>query len=96
MLDLVDQDHRIAGDHADQRQHAQQRHEAQRLVGHQQRRDDADETERRHAQHQEQAAEAWSWIISTVSMRTNIKGTTAATDTCALSLSSAVPPISMR
>ena len=32
-LDLVDQDHRVAHDHAGQRDQPEQRHEAERLVG---------------------------------------------------------------
>ena len=58
LLDLVDQDHRVAGDHAGQREHAEDRHEAERLVREEQRRDDADEAHGRDAQHQEHAAEA--------------------------------------
>ena len=58
LLDLVDEDHRVAGDHAGQREHAQERHKAQRLVGEEERGDDPDETQRRDAEHQEQAAEA--------------------------------------
>jgi hypothetical protein len=41
LLDLVDQDHRVAHDHADQRDHAEQRHEAERPVQQQQRAADA-------------------------------------------------------
>ena len=35
----------------------------------------------------------WSWIISTVRIRMSINGRAAATDICALLLSSTVPPI---
>ena len=57
-LDLVDQDHRVADDHADQRENAEDRDEAERPAGQQQRRDDADQAERHHAEHQEQPLEA--------------------------------------
>ena len=57
-LDLLDQDHRIARDHADQGQRAEDGDEAQRPARQQQAADDADHPERRYAQHQQQAAGA--------------------------------------
>jgi hypothetical protein len=39
-LDLTDQDHRVLGDHAEQRQNSEDGDEAERLAGQQQRRDD--------------------------------------------------------
>ena len=56
--DLVDQDDRIARDHADERQHAEHCNETHRLLRQQQCRNHADESERRHAQHQQHALEA--------------------------------------
>ena len=58
LFDLVDQDHRVARDHAGQREHAEECDEAEGLVREQERRDDPDEAERGHAEHQEQAIEA--------------------------------------
>ena len=55
LLDLVDEDHRVAGDHAGEGEHAEERHEAQGLVREEQSRDDPDEAQRGHAEHQEQA-----------------------------------------
>ena len=57
-LDLIDQDHRVLGDHADQRQDAQDGDEAERLAGDQQRADHADQPQRYQAQDHEQAREA--------------------------------------
>ena len=57
-LDLADQDHGILGDHAEQRQDAENGNEAQRPAGQQERRDDADQAERRYAEDQEQPLEA--------------------------------------
>ena len=57
-LDLADQDHRILGDHAQQRQDAENGNEAQRPARQQERRDDADQAERRYAEDQEQSLEA--------------------------------------
>ena len=47
LLDLVDQDHRVAHDHAHQRDHAEQRDEAERPVQQQQRSRDAGDAQRR-------------------------------------------------
>ena len=47
LLDLVDQDHRVAHDHAHQRDHAEQRDEAERPVEQQQRRGHAGDAQRR-------------------------------------------------
>jgi hypothetical protein len=48
-LDLLDQQHRVAGDHAEQRQDAEDRHEAERPVAReQQAADDADHAQRQH------------------------------------------------
>ena len=55
LLDLVDQDHRVAHDHAHQRDHAEQRDEAERPVEQQQRRGDAGDAERRGQEHQHRA-----------------------------------------
>src|SRR5262249_46148645 len=57
-LDLVDENDRVARDHAEQRQDAQNRHEAERLVEDQERGHDADEAHRDDAEHQEKTAEA--------------------------------------
>ena len=57
-LDLADQDDGVLGDHADQREDAQDGDEAERPAGQQQRGDDADQAQRRHAQDDEQALEA--------------------------------------
>ncbi len=57
-LDLSDQDHRVLGDHADQREHAENGDEAERAARNQERRDDADQPERRDGQHQRQPLEA--------------------------------------
>ena len=48
-LDLADQDHRVLGDHADQRQDAEDGDEAERPAGDEQGRDDADQAERHDA-----------------------------------------------
>ena len=56
-LDLANEDHRIAGDHAGEREHAEDRHETKGFVRDEKRRDDADDTHRRDAQHEEHAAE---------------------------------------
>jgi MFS family permease len=58
LLDLVDQDHRVAHDHAHQRDHAQQRHEAERPVQQQQRRRHAGNAQRPGQEHQHGATEA--------------------------------------
>ena len=47
LVDLVDQDDRVAHDHPAQRDHAQQRDEAERRLEQQQRRHHADQRERR-------------------------------------------------
>ena len=57
-LDLVDQDHRIPDDHADQGDDAQHGDEAHGRARDQQRRGDTDECQRRRGQHQKQALEA--------------------------------------
>ena len=57
ILDLDDQDDRIADEDADQRQHAENGDEAQRRVARQQRRDDADQRQRRDGEDQEQPVE---------------------------------------
>ena len=58
LLDLVDEDHRVAGDHPGKREHAEDRHETEGLVGEEQGCDDTNDTQGGDAQHQEQAAEA--------------------------------------
>ena len=58
VLDLVDEDHRVADDHAGKRDDAEDCDEAHRRAGRQKRGDDADETERRHADHHGHPAEA--------------------------------------
>ena len=50
LLDLVDQDHRIAHDHAHQRDHAEQRDEAERPVQQQQRAGHARDAQRRRSE----------------------------------------------
>ena len=57
-LDLLDEDHRIAGDHAEQRQNAEDRDKAERLAKDEQRDNDADEAHWDDAHNQKQAAEA--------------------------------------
>ena len=52
LLDLVDQDHRIALDHAHQRDHAEQRDEAERPAQHQQRAGHAGDAQRPGDEHQ--------------------------------------------
>ena len=58
LFDLVDQDHRIAGNHAGEREHSEQRHKAHGLVRKEQSPDDPNEAQRGHAEHQENAVEA--------------------------------------
>ncbi|OIQ74920.1 hypothetical protein GALL_434200 [mine drainage metagenome] len=57
-LDLVDQNHRIAHDHAGQRDQPEQRHKAEGLVGDVQPERGADNTQRCREEHQNQAREA--------------------------------------
>ena len=54
-FDLLDQDHGIAGDHADQREDAEDGHEAERPLKDQQSRDDAGHRHRHDDEHEEQA-----------------------------------------
>ena len=58
VLDLHDQDDRVADQDADQRQHAEDGDEAERRAARHQCRDHADQAERRHGDDQEQALEA--------------------------------------
>ena len=77
----IDQDHRVLGDHADQREDAEDRDEAERPAGQQQRRDHADQSERQHADDHRQAPEALpAWTIRKVSISRIISGTTAKTE----------------
>ena len=57
-LDLPDQNDGILGDHAEERQDAENCNETQRPARHQQRRHDADQPERSHAEDQQQALKA--------------------------------------
>ena len=54
VLDLHDQDHRVADQDADQGKNAEDRHETERRAARQQRHHDADQCKRRHCAHQEQ------------------------------------------
>lgn len=58
LLDLVDQDHRFACDHAREGEDAKERHEAQGLFREGEGRDHPDESQRGNAEHVEQPAEA--------------------------------------
>ena len=92
-FDLSDQDHRVLGDHAEQRQNAEDGDEARAACpDRQQRRHDADQTERRNAEDQDRRWKLCSWNMSTVSIKSSITGTTATTEACDLRLSSTVPP----
>mgnify|MGYP003580745891 CR=1 FL=1 len=57
-VDLANQNHRILGDHAEQREDAENSNEAQRPARQQERRDDTDQTKRRYTEDQEQPLEA--------------------------------------
>ena len=57
-LDLVDQHHRVADDHPGEGEHAEHCHEAHGLIRKEQSRDDPDEAQWGHAEHQKQLAEA--------------------------------------
>lgn len=64
LVDLVDQDDRVAHDDAGERDDAEDGDEAEGGVGHDQRRHRADEAERRRQQDEEPlAGGCWSWNI---------------------------------
>src|SRR5690606_3094850 len=58
LLNLHNQDDRVADENAYQRQHAEDRHETERLAAWQQSRHDADQSQRRHGHYKEKALEA--------------------------------------
>ena len=81
-LDLVDEDHRVAGDHAGEGEDAEERDEAQGACP---ARRSAATTPMTPSRRDADARgsvrlKPWSWSISTVSMMTSVRGTTAATD----------------
>ena len=56
-IDLLDQDHRISGNHPEQRQNPEDGHEPERLVKEEERRNDADQAHRDDAQHKKETIE---------------------------------------
>ena len=94
-LDLADQDHRVLGDHAEQRQDAEDGDEARAAC----RTAAAPPTtpispSGATLSTMNRRWKLCSWNISTVSMISSITGTTATTEACDLALSSTVPPTS--
>src|SRR5262245_60434376 len=58
VFDLIDEDHRIARDHPEQRQNAENGHEPERFLENEKRGDDPDQPHRNDAQDEEKTAEA--------------------------------------
>jgi hypothetical protein len=91
LLDLVDQDHRVTDDHAEQRDDAQVGHEAQRTAQQQQRHGRAGHAQRPGQEHQQAREKLCSCSISSVKMMKIASGRLAAIDASAEPLSAAAP-----
>ena len=76
MVDLVDQDHRVAHDHAGERDQAEQRDEAERPVETSSATGRADQPERRRQNTSARREKLCSWIISSASIDDAITGNT--------------------
>ena len=94
-LDLIDEDHSVARDHADQREDPQDRHESERPVGEEEREHDADQSERHGRHHQRDAPETVQLRHQKQEHQKQAAGRSANTEACDCALSSTVPPVAM-
>jgi hypothetical protein len=96
LFDLVDQDHRIAHDHAEQRNRAEHRHEAEGLAENEQERAIPMMPSGAVSKTMMTREMLCSWIIRTVMTASMKSGMPAMTDFEPLADSSIEPPVAMR